>query len=80
MGAAGTTEQLFSLQAGVQNDMLGGQLGVHWDKDYRRWNFSGDFKAFALQNFQNWNNVDKTSQRIYGGTTPQPRTQIPDRW
>ena len=40
--------------------MLGGQLGIHWAKDYRRWNFSGDFKAFALQNFQNWQHVTKT--------------------
>jgi hypothetical protein len=72
-----TTEQLVSLQAGVQNDMFGGQLGVHWDKDYRRWNFSGDFKAFALQNFQNWNNVTKTVTSIYPGTIPQVDT-VPD--
>lgn len=66
-----TTEQLVSVQAGVQNDMLGGQLGVHWDRDYRRWNFSGDFKAFALENFQNWNNVTKTETTIYGGEVSQ---------
>ena len=47
-GASAETERLTSLQTSVQNDMLGGQLGVHWDKDYRRWNVSGDFKAFAL--------------------------------
>ncbi|MHB0956013.1 MAG: hypothetical protein ACYC6N_19765 [Pirellulaceae bacterium] len=72
-----TTEQLVSLQAGVQNDMLGGQLGAHWDRDYRRWNFSGDFKAFALQNFQNWNEVTKTVTSIYPGELPQQDT-IPD--
>lgn len=60
-----TTEQLISLQAGVQNDMLGGQLGVHWDRDYRRWNFSGDFKALALENFQYWNDVTKVETTIY---------------
>ena len=62
-----TTEQLTSLEAGVTNDMVGGQLGMHWDKDYRRWNFSGDVKAFALQNFQNWNNLLDTETTIYGG-------------
>ncbi len=25
------------IDAGVINDMVGGQLGMHWDKDYRQW-------------------------------------------
>ncbi len=66
-----TTEILSSLEAGVQNDMVGGQLGIRWDRDYRRWNFSGDVKAFALQNFQNWNNLLHTETTIYGGAIPQ---------
>ncbi len=70
-----TTEELTSLEAGVTNDMVGGQLGMHWDKDYRRWNFSGDVKAFALQNFQNWNNILYRETTIYGGALPQQDTQ-----
>lgn len=66
-----TTEQLQSIEAGVVNDMLGGQLGVHWDRDYRRWNFSGDVKALAFQNFQNWNTVTEIETTIYGGELPQ---------
>ncbi len=69
-----TTEELTSLEAGVVNDMVGGQLGMHWDKDYRRWNFSGDVKAFALQNFQNWNNLLRTETTIYPGVIPQVDT------
>ncbi len=69
-----TTEQITSLDSGVQNDMVGGQLGMHWDKDYRRWNFSGDVKAFALQNFQNWDNSLTTETTIYGGALPQEDT------
>jgi hypothetical protein len=65
-----TTEVLESLQASVQNDMLGGQLGARWSRDYRRWNFSGDFKAFALENFQNWRNVTKSEVTIYGSALP----------
>ena len=69
-----TTEQLTSIEAGVTNDMIGGQLGIHWDKDYRQWNFSGDVKGFAMQNFQNWNNVTNTETTIYGGVLPQEDT------
>ena len=72
-----TTEMLQSLEASVTNDMLGGQLGAHWAKDYRRWNFSGDFKAFALQNFQNWRHVTNTEVTIFGGALPQDGT-VPD--
>jgi len=70
-----TTEALQSLQASVVNDMVGGQLGVHWSRDYRRWNFSGDFKAFALENFQNWQQITKTEVTIYGGGLPVDGTQ-----
>jgi hypothetical protein len=71
------TEELTRLEAGVVNEMLGGQIGIHWDKDYRRWNFSGDFKALAFQNFQNWNNVQKTYMTYYGGTTIPDQDAIP---
>jgi hypothetical protein len=53
-GTAATAEELTTIDAGVINDMVGGQLGIHWDKDYRQWNFSGDVKFFAMQNFQAW--------------------------
>jgi hypothetical protein len=67
-----TAEELQTLEASVQNDMLGGQLGARWSKDYRRWNFSGDFKAFALENFQNWRQVTKSVTTVYsaGDTIP----------
>jgi hypothetical protein len=73
-----TTEQLTSLDAGVINDMFGGQLGMHWEKDYRRWNFSGDVKGFALQNFQNWDSAVNTETSIYGGldTDTAPTTVL----
>ncbi len=70
-----TTEQLRSLEAGVVNDMVGGQLGIRWEQDYRRWNFSGDVKALAFQNFQNWNRVTYTETTIYGGVLPQADTE-----
>ena len=76
-------KQLTSLDAGVINDMVGGQLGMHWDKDYRQWNFSGDVKAFALQNFQNWDNAAATPKRRSTGAMPQadttPDTVLDDR-
>ncbi|MHB8972767.1 MAG: hypothetical protein ACYC3X_23070 [Pirellulaceae bacterium] len=75
-GASAETERLTSELTSVQNDMLGGQLGVHWDKDYRRWNISGDFKAFALENFQNWNNVDRRVTTFYG-TAPVAMSDVP---
>ena len=71
------TEILDSLNAAWQNDLVGGQLGVRWYKDYRRWNFSGDVKAFAFQNFQNFNRKTITETTLYGGNIPQPGT-IPD--
>ena len=75
LAVSATTEQVTSLEAGVVNDMLGGQLGIHWDRDYRRWNFSGDVKGFALQNFQNWNSLANVVTSIYPGTLPQNDTQ-----
>ncbi len=69
-----TTEQVTSLDAGVTNDMLGGQLGMHWDKDYRQWNFSGDCKFFAMQNFQTWDQKVTNLTTIYGGALPQEDT------
>lgn len=70
-----TTEELDALLGTVQNDMLGGQIGLHYSKDYRRWNFSGDVKAFALENFQNWRQHTESEITIFGGTLPQSDTQ-----
>jgi len=60
----GESERLQSLQGMVLNDMVGGQLGMHWDKDYRRWNLSGDVKFLALQNFQSWEQTSRTETTI----------------
>lgn len=65
------TESLSSFNAAWQNDLVGGQLGIRWYKDYRRWNFSGDVKAFAFQNFQNFNQKTVTETTYY----PQPPDQ-----
>lgn len=65
-----TTEQLASFQSGFTNELVGGQLGIRWDKDYRAWNFSGDVKALAFENFQNYNNVTRVERGIYGDTVP----------
>jgi hypothetical protein len=64
----GDSELLSSFNAAWQNDMVGGQLGIRWYKDYRRWNFSGDVKAFAFQNFQNYNQKTTTETTYYGAT------------
>ena len=66
-----TTETLAMYRGGTINDMVGGQLGMRWDKEVRRWNVSAAFKAFALQNFQNWDLKVDTEQTMYGGTIPQ---------
>ncbi len=76
VGLTATTEQLTSFQSGFTNEMVGGQLGIRWDKDYRAWNFSGDVKALALQNFQNYNDVTKTHRTLYG--TEVPGDDAPD--
>ncbi len=70
-GLTATTEQLNSIDAGFVNDMVGGQLGIRWQKDYRRWNFSGDVKGFALQNFQKHNIVNTSTTTIYPGALSQ---------
>ncbi len=62
--ADATAEELRSVQAGFTNEMVGGQLGIRWDKDYRRWNFSGDFKGFTFANFQSWNRVISTERTL----------------
>jgi hypothetical protein len=62
-----TTEQLNSLNAEFMNDMVGGQLGIHWSKEYRRWNFSGDVKGFAFQNFQKFSRRTIIETTEYAG-------------
>ena len=69
------TESLSSFNAAWQNDLVGGQLGIRWYKDYRRWNFSGDVKAFAFQNFQNFNQKTITETTYYPGPPDQSDTQ-----
>lgn len=69
-GTEATAERLTSLDARVLNDMVGGQLGMHWDKDYRRWNFSGDVKFFAMQNFQSWTQQESTETSLDATSDP----------
>ena len=49
------------------NDMIGGQLGIRWSKLYRRWNFYGDTRFFAFQNFQTWDRNWLRVHTFYGG-------------
>ncbi|MFO7902159.1 MAG: BBP7 family outer membrane beta-barrel protein [Pirellulaceae bacterium] len=69
-GTTATAERLTSLDASVLNDMVGGQLGIHWDKDYRRWNFSGDVKFFAMQNFQSWDQTTSVETTLEATDDP----------
>jgi hypothetical protein len=69
------SEVLQSFNAAWQNDMVGGQLGIRWYKDYRRWNFSGDIKAFVFQNFQNYNQKTISEYTYYGDLPDLTDTQ-----
>ena len=46
-------EDLLSLQYELENQMIGGQLGLRWLKRTSRWNVSSEFRAFAFQKFLN---------------------------
>ncbi len=61
------SELLSSDDRAFINEMLGGQLGIRWTKPYRRWNFYGDTRFFAFQNFQNWEQRLTETRTYYGG-------------
>lgn len=45
-------ETLFSDTTTIKNSMIGGQLGARYFNHSGRWTLSGEFRAFAMQNFQ----------------------------
>ncbi len=61
------SERLTTDDRNFLNDMIGGQLGIRWTKPYRRWNFYGDTRFFAFQNFQNWQRITRQQSTFYGG-------------
>ena len=66
-----TTENFFL------NDLVGGQLGIRWTRPYRRWNFYGDVRGFAFENFQNWQrNVDNLFTFYDGSNVDDDVTDI----
>ena len=48
------------------NSLVGGQLGIRWTKPNGRWNFAGDCRFFALENFQNYERVITREGTFYG--------------
>ena len=72
-----TTEQLIALEAGVTNDMVGGQLGMHWDKDYRSGISRGTCKVLRHAELPELGLTSQHATTIYGGTVPQTDT-MPD--
>jgi hypothetical protein len=67
-----STEQLTSLRTHFDNNMFGAQLGMRWYKQKSRWNLSGEVRAFALQNFQNFNRITDQERTLYSAGTGNP--------
>ena len=65
---AASIEQLTSLETQWANRMIGGQLGVRWYKLKGRWDLSGEVRAFAFQNFQDYTGLTLTETTYYAGT------------
>ncbi len=69
-GAAPTAqeqqEELISYETHITNQMFGGQLGARYFTHYQRWTVSGEFRAFAMSNFQNREFATRTFQTQYG--------------
>lgn len=67
-----STEQLTSVRTHFDNNMYGAQLGMRWYKQKSRWNLSGEVRAFALQNFQNFNRLTEQDRTQYTAGTGTP--------
>ncbi len=62
-----TIEQLFSNNYELDNQMIGGQLGLRWLRRTSRWNLSSEFRAFAFQNFQHLTQKYDVTRTYYDG-------------
>ncbi len=64
----GPYEDFFTDRTIHENNMLGGQLGLRLHKQAAHWLVSGEFRAFAVQNFQHYNHhFERTLTRYTGG-------------
>ncbi len=61
------------------NVMLGGQIGFRLSHVVGHWNLSGEFRAFALQNFQHLMNKDLTTTTRYSGLGGDVELEIKDQ-
>jgi hypothetical protein len=61
-------EQMNTLQHAWTNHMWGGQLGLRWFKQKARWNLSGELRAFAFLNVQQYRLTDILETTYYDGT------------
>jgi hypothetical protein len=59
------TEIFFSDRSTSDNKMFGGQLGARYFKYRDRFMFSGEFKVFALANFQNHRTISEQTTTTY---------------
>ena len=62
-----TIEDLLSEWYELDNQMIGGQLGLRWLKRTSRWNLSSEFRAFAFQNFQHLTATFEDTRTYYDG-------------
>jgi hypothetical protein len=47
--------------------MVGGQLGARYFTHYQRWTISGEFRGFAMSNFQHNEYLQRVEQTEYDG-------------
>ncbi|WP_145077749.1 hypothetical protein [Aureliella helgolandensis] len=70
-GGAPTTqtqqETLISHETSIKNQMVGGQLGARYFTNLRRWTLSGEFRGFAMANFQNNDYYQRSYITQYSG-------------
>lgn len=60
-------EEITSSLSQWRNDMVGGQFGIRWSGQHNHWKLSSDWRIFAFNNFQNYQNIFDTYQILYDG-------------
>ncbi len=60
-------ETLVSHETRTKNQMVGGQLGARYFTHYQRWTVSGEFRGFAMSNFQHNEYLQRVEQTEYDG-------------
>ncbi len=69
-------EQVLTQQSLADNEMFGGQLGFRYFKYQNRFRYSGEFRVFAMGNFQT-NKFETTSETTYYPGTTVAQNAIP---